>query len=302
MTTTFDARCRAPSLPGRRSEASLLLLPGLLLLVFVVILPIAMALWDSLRFLDLGVPEHDGEWVGERHYRELVRDSEFGRSLARSLRFAGVATALELALGLPLALWLHGVGRRIRRHLELLLLLPLLSAPVVVGLTWYLLLQADYGVVPWLLDLHTPLLASRGTAHWTLVWVDLWQWTPFVVLLCLAGLDTVPVDLREAAALDGLGRRTRFQAIELPFLAPVVLVVALLRFLEAFKLYDTMMVLTGGGPGDATKFVSLYLTEAAFRQTRFGYASAATLLLDYLVIVAATALFVLLTRNRGIRR
>lgn len=302
MTTTFDVRGRALSLPRRRGEGMLLLLPALLLLVFVVILPIVMALWDSLYFRDLGVPARDGEWVGERHYRELVRDPDFVSSLARSLCFAGVATALELALGLPLALWLHGVGGRTRRYLELLLLLPLLSAPVVVGLTWYLLLQADYGVVPWLLDLQTPLLASAAIAPWTLVWVDLWQWTPFVVLLCLAALDTVPDDLREAAALDGLGRRTRFHAIELPFLAPVFLVVALLRFLEAFKLYDTMVVLTGGGPGAATKFVSLYLTEAAFRQTRFGYASAATLLLDYLVIVAATVLFVLLTRNRGARR
>lgn len=294
--TTFDPFGRRH--PGRPGEGPLLLLPALLLLVFVVLVPIAMALWDSLHFRDLGTPARHGEWAGERHYRELVHDPEFLSSLQRSLRFAGVATAVELALGLPLALWLHGAGSRLRRFVELILLLPLLSAPVMVGLTWYLLLQADYGVIPWLFGLDTPLLASAGVAPWTLVWVDVWQWTPFVVLLVMAALDTVPRELREAATLDGLDRRTRFRAIELPYLAPVLLVVALLRFLEAFKLYDTLVVLTGGGPGDATKFISLFLTEVAFRQTRFGYASAATLLLDYLVIVAATVLFLLLTRKR----
>lgn len=282
---------------GALREEALLLAPALLLLVIVVIVPLGVAVRDSLHFRDLSVPGALNDWVGDRHFRTLLAAEEFSGAVARSLRFATVVTAIELLLGVPLALWLHGIGGRTRQAAEVALLVPLLAAPVTVGLCWLLLLQPDYGVVPWLLDLEISLLASPEAAKWTIRWVDVWQWTPFVVLLCLAGLDAVPQSLREAASLDGLGLWQRLRSVEWPHLAPVLGVIAVLRFLEAFKVYDTVTILTNGGPGRATELITLTLNRLAFQQGRFGYAAAATLVLDYLAILLATVLFLLLTRK-----
>lgn len=274
----------------------LLLAPALAILVLVVIIPIGLAVKDSRLFLNLSVPHRVGQAVGDQHYRELVHDPDFHRATSRTLRFACEVTLGEAVLGVLLALWIHGFRRKSRRALETCLLIPLLSAPVMVGFAWLLLLQPNYGLIPWLLELRVPLLARK--APFTVRLVDIWQWTPVFTLLSLSALEAVPRSLNEAAQLDCLGRWARFRAFEWRYLMPVVAIVSLLRFLEAFKVYDTIAILTGGGPGNLTEFLSLFLKRTAFEQNRFGYGAAATLVLDYWVILAAAALFFVLERRR----
>jgi len=275
-------------------QRGLMLAPALVLLTLIVLLPFGLALWDSVHAMDYTDPSGVHSWTGPESYHELVHDSGFRASLGRSLVFALAAAGLETVLGLGLGLALTHLGPRARLLAQQILLIPVFVAPATVGLIWYLLLHPDFGALTWIIGLARPLLVSPGTTFLTLIAVDLWQWTPFVALLVLVALSRIWPELEQAATLDRLGWVRRFVAVQAPSIKVVLGVAGILRFLEAFKLYDTVKILTGGGPGTATEMVSLWITKTTFDQTRLGYGAAATLVLDYLVIAVATLLFALI--------
>ncbi len=203
--------------------------------------------------------------------------------------------SLEFVLGFVLALLLfHFVQRR--RLVLTLLLVPMMLAPVAVGLIWKLLLQGDFGMVTYylrqfgLLDVRSALLSNADAVLPTLVLIDVWQWTPFVTLVMLAGLMSLPREPFEAAVMDGARPWQIFRDVSLPLLRPIIALVLLLRGIDAFKEFDKVFILTGGGPGTSTELLSIYTYRVSFRSWDLGYGAACAFMV-YLVVLILCAVF-----------
>jgi multiple sugar transport system permease protein len=200
-----------------------------------------------------------------------------------------VVTGIELALGLIIALLVNHdfFGRRLLRTL---LLMPMVIAPAVVGMMWYILFHDTIGPLNWLLSLAglgpVTWLSSPGTAMLSVVIADVWHWTPFTFLLLLAALQTIPGDLYESAEVDGASRWQAFRFVTLPMIRAALLVAALLRSMEAFEIFAEPFVMTGGGPGTATDLLSLHIYKSAFLVFDMGYAAA-------MIVVSITILLTL---------
>jgi multiple sugar transport system permease protein len=264
------------------------LLPGLLYLVVVRLLPALFTVYLSFTHWNLqegGAPR----WVGVANYQALAQDSSFLWSLGRTLAFMVVATAIEVGLGLSIALLLNR-PMLWRRTIRTLVLAPMVVTPVVVGMIWYILFHPSIGPVNWLFAragigpvgwLTDPLMAPVAVLI-----TDIWHWTPFMVLLCLAGLQTVPHELTEAAQMDGASRWQTISRVVVPAIRDTLLVAAILRAMDAFELFAEPYAMTGGGPGDATDTLSLHIYKTAFLFFNMGYAGA--------MVVVSVATLVLL--------
>lgn len=257
-----------PRRPRRFSAAYLG--PGWLLLLGIVLIPLALGLWISFRNGSLLTPT--SEFVGLKNYSDLLTSSRFWDAV----RVTAVISALSLAIQLPLGFLLAVViNRELRgtRVFRSTLLMPLLLTPVAVGLMWRLMLNVDNGVVDGVLQVvglpAVDWLGDRTMAVVSVVLVDSWQNTPFVMLLLLAGLQSLPVGPLEAARVDGASTVQTYRHVILPLLAPVGLVVVMIRVIESIKLFDIIYILTSGGPGTATQNVSLldYRLGFTFLQT-----------------------------------
>lgn len=265
-----------------RRIAALFVTPALAILVLVALVPIAATFWEALHAHDLRLPWLGRPFIGLDNFAEAAGDPRFRAALLRTLLFAIVTVPIELTLGLALALLMHHTLRG-RGLVRALALLPWAVPTVVAALVWRFMFDAQAGIV------NAPLAAAGlvGPGFDWLVgpltaWVpigvaDIWKSTPFVAILLLAGLQTIDPALYEAAAVDGAGRLRQFTTITLPLLAPVVMVAAAFRALDALRLFDLAYVLTGGGPGTATEPLSLYAFIAIMQRLRFGYGSAVSI-------------------------
>lgn len=214
-----------------------------------------------------------------RNFTRLATDQFFLSALAHTFVYAAVALTVELVIGLSLALLLNSqmAGRNLFRTL---LLTPMMMPPVVVGVIWRLLLNSDFGAVNGTLrrfGLNTEGLtwtASPKLAMTSVIIADVWQWTPFVFLILLAGLQAIPREPYEAAVIDGSSAWQTFRYVTLPLLRPAILIVLLLRTMDLLRVFDHIFILTEGGPGFATEMLSLYIYRTAFRFSNFGYAAA----------------------------
>ncbi|MEU1784998.1 sugar ABC transporter permease [Streptomyces sparsogenes] len=225
-------------------------------------------------------------WTGFDNFRTALESQSFTGSLWRSVLFAVLAAAVQLVLGTALALLLRARARR-PGLLGTLLLLPLVTPPVMVGVAWKLLLAPVGGALNGALHAvglpgANPLGSSTG-AFVTLVVIDSWQWTPFVMLLVYAALLGVPDDLREAAALDGAGRWRTLHSIVLPYIEPTLLSVLLLKLVIGFKVFDIVYVVTAGGPGFSTTTSTYDIQRTALQEFDVGGAAAATVLFSLLI-------------------
>jgi multiple sugar transport system permease protein len=229
-----------------------------LLLLGVVILPLLLGLWISFRNGSLLTPT--SEFVGLENYRDLLTSSAFWDSVKVTLIISILSLAIQLPLGLLLAIV---VNRELRgtRFFRSSLLMPLLLTPVAVGLMWRLMMNVDNGVIDGTLEMFglpaIDWLGDRTMAVVSVVIVDSWQNIAFVMLLMLAGLQALPVSPLEAAQVDGANTFQKYRHVILPLLAPVALVVVMIRIIESVKLFDIIYILTGGGPGTATQNLSL---------------------------------------------
>jgi len=273
----------------RRLHGYLFLAPTLLFLAAVIVLPLARAFWTSLhRFRGLNVT-----FDGLGNYARVLGDEAFWHSLRVSLAFTGTSVALHLLLGLALALLVNEL-RFARTGLRIAFLTPWMVAPAVGATIWLWLLEPQFGVVNYLLRasrlVAAPVawLGEPGTALGAVIAVDVWRGVPFVMLLMLAGLQTIPAEQYEAAAMDGAHAWARFRYVTWPNLRYLVVVASTLDVINTIRHYDIIGVMTAGGPARATEVLPVLLYNTAFRANRFGEAAAVGVLLLLIVLVFAT--------------
>lgn len=264
---------------SERTLPFLLLAPTMLVLLALSIYPLIYAVRVSLQ-AGAGA---SARWSLE-NFSRLFSDSFFLSALLHTLVYAVMALTCELLLGLGLALLMNH-EMRARSLFRAGLLVPMMLPPVVVGVVWRLALNPNFGAINGTLKsfgINTESLtwtASPRLAFLSVVAVDVWQWTPFVFLILLAGLQSIPQEPYEAARMDGSSAWQTFRFITLPLLKPAILIVLLLRTMDLLRVFDQIFILTEGGPGFATETVSLYIYRAAFRFGNFGYAAAMSFVL-----------------------
>ena len=251
--------------------------PAIGTIALVAIFPLGWTLRESLHRHDLRMPWLGEPFIGLANYLDIARDARFWSALGHTLFFTGATVVLELVLGLFLALAMNRVFRG-RGAVRAAILIPWSIPTVVAGLLWRFLFDSRSGPIS------SALTAVTGEPMvWfidaTLAWVpvivaDVWKTTPFVALLLLAGLQNIPHDLYEAASVDGARPLSQLWHVTLPLLRPAMLVALIFRTLDAFRVFDLIYVLTGGGPGTATEPIALYTFNALFQNLRSGYASA----------------------------
>jgi multiple sugar transport system permease protein len=264
-----------------RRYAWLMLAPSLVLLAAMAAYPVLFCIWLSLRRRTLVFGED--YFVGVSNYQFLTSDARFWGALGHTLYFATVAVTCELILGTAFA-WLLHHGTRRQRWLRAAILVPWAIPTVVSAKLWASLYEADHGVLKRLTAAGTDLLASPGSAMHAAIVVDVWKTTPFVTLIVLAGLKTISQDVYRAGAVDGATAGQLFWSVELPLIRGPLAVAAVLRGLDAFRVFDAVYVLTGGGPANATESLSIYAYKMLMRAGDFGYGS--TLAVGTFVCVA----------------
>lgn len=288
-----------PSIPiGSRADRFLgvaFLVPALLLLVVILVGPFFYTTYLSFTDLSYSIPGRDGNFVGFDNYRRLVReDAVFWHSAVTTLKFVLFAVSAEFVLGLGIAMLLLALSRR--RVILTMLLVPMMLAPVTVGLIGKLILQGEFGMLTYylravgLLAQDAAVLSDPALALWAVILIDIWQWTPFVTLVLFAGMLSLPREPYEAAMMDGAGAVRIFVDITLPLLRPIIALCLLLRGIDAFKEFDKVFIMTGGGPGTATELLSIYTYRVSFRDWDLGYGAVCAFLV-YLVVLILCSFF-----------
>ncbi|MES4905424.1 MULTISPECIES: sugar ABC transporter permease [unclassified Streptomyces] len=257
----------------------------------------------GLAFSESTLAQPLQRWTGFDNFRSALESQSFTASLWRSVLFAVAAAAVQLVLGTALAFLLRARARR-PGALGALLLLPLVTPPVMVGVAWKLLLAPVGGALNEALhELSLPGVNPLGgstSAFVTLIVIDSWQWTPFVMLLTYAALLGVPDELREAASLDGAGRWRTARSVVLPYIEPTLLSVLTLKLVIGFKVFDIVYVVTAGGPGFSTTTSTFDIQRTALQEFDVGRAAAATVLFSLLIGLVAGAVTVRRKRHMDV--
>jgi multiple sugar transport system permease protein len=268
----------------------LMLAPTVLILLGLTIFPSVYMFYAAVHKIS---PNPDVPWdfVGLGNFMRLLSDPQFHVALWNTAVFTVSAVSAEFFLGLALALLLDKYIRRLT-FLKTILMIPMMLPPIAVAITWKLIYEPQFGVLNEIMfRLGLPLQAWAGDASlamFSIIVADVWQWTPFIFLLMLAGLASLPVEPYEAAALDGASSWRQFWDLTLPFLKPVIGIALLLRVMDALRLFDLVFILTGGGPADRTKVLSLYIYQVAYRFADPGYAAAMSLFVLFVTIILST--------------
>ncbi len=268
----------------RRRRFVWMVAPAVAFVAVMVGFPFVDTLWLSGFAFHFGAAPHA---VGLDNYRLLLGDQKFWNGLWVTFYLYVIALAAQLVLGLYLALLLNRV-RRFRRLLRSLLISPFVLPPVVVGLMWLVILDPSIGAANYLLAaLGLPpslWLASPGLVVPTVALINTWQWTPFIALILLAGLQALPADVFEAAAINGAHGFALLRRITLPLLAPSIVTAATLRSVDLLRFFDVIYVTTQGGPGDASETLNIYGFRQGFVFLNIGYACALMVALTVLVL------------------
>jgi len=276
-----------------------LLAPTLLILGITGLLPFFYVIYVGFHDWNIfGTTGMTFSWAN--NYRRLVFDNDFLLSLWNTVKFTVWAVGSELVLGFVLAQTLTRDfwGKTFFRTIHSL---PLMVAPIAVGAVWRLLNIPGFGPVPYFLDkwfgFEYLIGKYAGQAFVTTVLMDIWHWTPFVTLTMLAGLTTLPKEPMEQALVDGANRWQIFRHLTLPMMMPVILTTLFIRIMDALRIVDEVYMLTGGGPGAATRYIGLHIYRVVFPKTDYGYGSAMSLLTLYLTTVLCWLLFIGLAQN-----
>jgi multiple sugar transport system permease protein len=274
-----------------RRTAVLMIAPTVAVVGLVFVYPLILSLWTSFYYQVLSQP-HLTRFIGLGNYRWLIGEPRFWGALTRSLIFLGFTVACSMALGLLVALLMDRyLGRW--SWIRALFLMPMVITPVVVGIQWRFLLNDQFGVASWLFDAiglpigGTWLSSPVGAMFWVIA-VDVWYYTPYVILLVGAGLASVPVEVREAATVDGATPAQLTRYVLLPMLKPVLVVALLIRTIGGLRAFDTIMVITDGGPGRATEVANVLAYRYGLQYFDMGKASA----IGWVMMIVAVALTV----------
>lgn len=273
------------------------LLPGLLVLLAIILFPLLFTIRVSLSGWDAISPGLD--WAGVRNYAGVLTDARFWEAMLRLGGMAVGTVAIQYVLGFALAL-LVWRDIRYRRFWRVLFLIPMMTTPVIMSVIWRTIFHESLGPANDVLGLiglgPYPWLTSAGWAVAAVMLVEIWQWTPFMFLLLLAGLISLPREPFLAAAIDGAGPVRTFFNVTFPLLAPVSIGAIIIRLIEASKLMETVYVLTSGGPGTATETTGYYIYIRGLRDFEIAYAAALSITYLVIMIVLLTVIAKLLMR------
>jgi multiple sugar transport system permease protein len=263
--------------------------------------PFLVMLNQSLHSLSYTQPTMHGQFIGLDNYRKLVFDDDFFHSVRLTLWFLLISIPVEMILGLGLAVLISYHERL--KWIVSLLLIPMILAPIVVGLTARLNLDPDFGIIGiWLRNAGIApagVLSNGDSALLTLVAVDVWQWTPFLIMIFLAAILAMPREPFEAAEVEGANRWQVFWHLTLPMLRPIILIGILLRLTDSFKIFDQVFIMTGGGPGASTELATIFAYKVNFVSWNIGYGSAVVGVLFLISFLLTFVLLKLLTRFGG---
>jgi len=292
MTETTGAPI-AVTRPGRpifrsrglsdRAVAWIFISPTILLLLAINIFPLLWTVYLSFTSYRANQPGRPVRWVGFENYQRLLESEDIWGYLQATAHFVGWSIFLQVVLGLGLALL---INRQFKGHATwtTLILLPMMLSPAVVGVFWTYIYQPQSGIFNYIVNFFIDegsfsMVGDVNLAPWSIVLVDTWMWTPYVMLICLAGLRSIPDYIYEAAEVDRASKWRQFWSITLPMVLPFLMLAVLFRAIENFKMFDMVVELTSGGPGSITELASINLKREAFEKWRTGYSSAFAVIL-----------------------
>lgn len=287
----------------QRNPQTKYIAPAMTILFLLSIVPTIFLVLTSFTNYQLGWDFSRAKFTGINNYIRLFsgRDPDFWHAVAISLEFMALATAVEMLFGFLIALMLNAYEFKLKPLVIGIMIIPLAITPTIAGQMWKLMFNAEYGLVNYILD---GLFGIRVTwlsadmAFWSILLVDVWQFVPFVALILYAGLRSLPSEPYESAMIDGAGRLRMLRSITLPMMKKLIYLAVLLRAVDALKLFDTAFVLTQGGPGNATEFLSLHVYRLVNAQNGLiGRGAAVAMVLLVLVTLVSNVLIRLQRRE-----
>jgi multiple sugar transport system permease protein len=274
-----------------RAIAWIFIAPTIALLLAINIFPLLWTVYLSFTNFKANRPSRAVQWVGSRNYERILESEDVWGYLQATAHFVGWTMFFQVVLGFGLA-WL--INRQFRGHATwtTLIVLPMMLSPAVVGVFWTYLFQPQAGIFNYIVNFFIDagdftMIGDVDLAPWAIVLVDTWMWTPFVMLICLAGLRSIPDYIYEAAEVDRASQWRQFWTITVPMVLPFLMLAVLFRAIENFKMFDMVVELTSGGPGSITELASINLKRAAFEKWKTGYSSAFAVILFVTVFGAA---------------
>jgi multiple sugar transport system permease protein len=278
-----------------RATPYLFLAPAGIVLVFALLYPIGYLTVASFFDWRMGSPFADAVFAGFGNYAWILKDPNFQESFMVTITFAFAVVTLEMILGVGLALMLERPIRGMTVF-RTIFILPMMIAPIVVGLVWRYMYNPQFGIInktlkKWGFD-SIPWLSSPDWALPSVIIADIWQWTPFIFILSLAALQSLPRSALEAARIDGASEWQQIYYIKIPLMMPVLVVAALLRMIDAFKVLEVIFIMTNGGPGLSTEILSLQIYKTAFVSWELGRAAALSNILLAIVLVITLIMFI----------
>lgn len=262
------------------------LAPTIVILLLLTVYPFFYALFISFRKINL--IKGTNVFIGFQNYINLFQDRMFFVSIMNTVIFVLVAVLFEFLLGMIFALFFN-TGIKALKFFRSVVLLPMLLPPITVALTWKMMFAYDTGILNYLLEKIglAPIewLSSSKYALASIIFTDIWQWTPFVFLVVLASLQSIPMEMYEAAKVFGANKLQIFRYITLPLLKPGLILALLLRTIDTFRIFDKMYTLTGGGPGDATETITFYIYKHGFKYFESGYSSAVAIVMVAMILI-----------------
>jgi len=276
-------------LKPHRNKSILFILPALLVVGGSTIIPLIAIVNFSVQDVFYG---NDFIWVGAKWFVEVLSSKEFYNTLFRTFAFSTIVMAIEVPLGIFIALSLPRKGKSVPFYV-ITIAIPLMIPWVVVGLMWLLIIHPQWGSLGTLLSLFDLQLDINNmvTAWSVIVFVDVWHWTSLVILLCFSGLLAIPDSYYQAARIDGANRWMVFRYVELPKIKRVLMIAILLRFLDSFMVYAEPFIITRGGPGKSTVFLSHSLMRTATQQFDLGHSAATSVIYLSIIILVSWILY-----------
>lgn len=299
------AQAQAPARRGVRDVIEgrwfpyIMVAPTLVVLTLVGVIPFVYTIFISLH--ETFFTRIRG-FSGIRNFQDLLTDSRFWKGLSVTAVIMGTAVPLELLIGLGIALIMHR-GVYAARVISPVLLLPVVVAPAVVAIIWKIMVAGSWGFLTYEVIDRFHLLKGGsvfglpGSALAAFILIDVWQWTPFVALALFAGLQALPIAPFRAASVDGASRWQVFRYLTVPMLYPLLAVLLMLRVLDTFRIFDTVFIITGGGPGESTQVISIYLYKTVFQFWELGRAAAGAVLIFVMFFFFASLLYRLFSRR-----
>ena len=280
-----------------RSIAWIFVAPTIFLLLAINIFPLIWTIWLSFTNFRVNRVNADVQWIGLRNYERILSDPDIWETMQATAHFLFWTLLLQVLIGFALA---YLINKKFKGNdlWTTLIVLPMMLSPAVVGNFWTFLYQPQIGLFNYVVGFFFGLdpssfsmIGSVDLAPWSIVIVDTWMWTPFVMLICLAGLRSIPETIYEAAECDRASKWRQFWTITIPMVLPFLMLAVLFRGMENFKMFDLVVQLTGGGPGSITELTSINLKREAFEKWRTGYASAYAVIL-FVTIFGLASIYV----------